>query len=404
MQFGQILAALQSDTRRDLQVLLDEYSRALDDGGAEALNRSIQYWEDAYKNSAIAAEATLGQEPDKDIQRLIRGQAKVFKALAQNPETLKSLVTNFNTTAAAFAREDVALQQTIPALDRVLRVGSPALDSLNGALPSLRAFARDALPGTRSSGPAIDASLPFIRQARQLVSEDELRGLAADLRSAIPDLVRLQQGSVDFFAQTRLLASCQNEVLLPFAKEPIQEPRYPGQHRASRSTSRPRAGWSGSRARAASTTPNTPIFRVQASGGPFSVHFGDVGGEDAFAQAPFPVEGVNPIKPDKRPGFRPDVPCETQEPPNLQSRPGEGEPSPQSPASASLPRTAKQKRELAMLIEHVKLERKGIPSVDPWGMPHEVSRRFEARRNGFKKNLKGLWSFRGIDSSGRRAP
>ena len=51
-----------------------------------------------------ASEATLGEEPDKDIQRLIKGQAKVFKALARNPETLKSLVSNFNTTAAAFAR------------------------------------------------------------------------------------------------------------------------------------------------------------------------------------------------------------------------------------------------------------------------------------------------------------
>ena len=74
----------------------------------------------------------------------------MFKALARNPETLKSLVSNFNTTAAAFAREDDALQRTIPALDRVLRVGSPALESLNGALPSLRAFARDALPGHAS--------------------------------------------------------------------------------------------------------------------------------------------------------------------------------------------------------------------------------------------------------------
>jgi phospholipid/cholesterol/gamma-HCH transport system substrate-binding protein len=403
VQFGQILAALQSDTRRDLQILLDQYSRALDEGGAEALNRSIQYWEAAYKNSAIASEASLGTEPDKDIQRLIRGQAKVFKALAQNPETLKSLVTNFNVTAAAFAREDVALQETIPALDRVLRVGSPALDSLNGALPSLRAFARDALPGTKSSGPAIDASLPFIRQARQLVQEDELKGLAADLRSAIPDLVRLQEGSVGFFRQTRLLSSCQNEVLLPFAKEPIPEPRFPdntGQPFYKQS-SRGLVGLSGE---SRNTDANTPLFHVQASGGPFSVHFGEVGGEDAFAQAPFPIEGVNPIKPARRPSMRPDVPCETQEPPNLQSRPGEGDTSTQTPASASMPRTAEQKRELDMLVEHVKLERKGIPSIDPWGLRDPVARRFEARRMGFKKNLKGLWSFRGIDSSGRKAP
>jgi len=402
VQFGQILAALQSDTRRDLQVLLKEYSSALDKGGAEALNASMQYWEAAYKNSAIAAEASLGQEPDKDIQRLIKGQATVFKALARNPETLKSLVSNFNTTAAAFAREDDALQRTIPALDRVLRVGSPALESLNGALPSLRAFARDALPATRSSGPTIDASLPFIRQARLLVDDDELKGLAADLRSAIPDLVRLQTGAVGFFEQTRLLSSCQNEVLLPFATEPIQEPAFPDNTGEPFYKQAPR-GLVGLSGESRIHDAQTPIFRVQASGGPFSVHFGDVGGEDAFAQAPFPVEGVNPIKPDRRPVFRPDVPCETQEPPNLLSRPGEGEPSERVAASASLPVTDKQKHELDLLIEHMKLTRQGIPSLDPQAHRHEISRRFEARRNGWRKNSKGLFSMRGLDSSGRAA-
>ena len=402
VQFGDILAALQSDTRRDLQILLDEYSRALDEGGAEALNRSIEYWEDAYKYSAVAAEATLGTEPDKDIQRMIRGQAKVFKALARNPETLKSLVSNFNTTAAAFAREDDALQATIPALDRVLRVGSPALASLNDALPSLRAFARDALPGTKSSGPTLDASLPFIRQARQLVAEDELKGLAADLRSAVPDLVRLQKGSVGFFNQTRLLSSCQNKVLLPFSKEPIQEPQFPDNTGQPfyKQASRGLVGLSGeSRIHDA----NTPIFRVQAAGGPFSVHCGDVGGEDAFAQAQFPVEGVNPIKPDKRPGFRPDVPCETQEPPDLRSRPGLGESSRKVNSRYSLPQTAKQKRELGLLIEHMKLTRKGIPSLDPYAYRHPISRRYEAERNNFRLNSKGLYSYRGMDSSGRVA-
>jgi len=402
VQFGQILAALQSDTRRDLQILLREYSSALDHGCAAALNRSIQYWEAAYKNSAIAAEATLGQEPHRDLQRMIAGQAKVFRALAQNPETLKDLVTNFNTTAAAFAREDLALQRTIPALDELLRVGSPALASLNGALPSLRAFARDALPGTISSGPTIDASMPFIRQAAALVEEDELRGLAADLRSLIPDLVRLQRGSVGFFEQTRLLSSCQNEVLLPFATEPIQEPEFPDNTGEPfyKQSSRGLVGLSGeSRIHDA----QTPLFRVQAAGGPFSVHFGELGGEDAFAQAQFPVEGVNPIIPARRPVFRPDVPCETQEPPDLRSRPGVGEPSPQVESSHSLPQTQKQKDELALLIEHMKLTAQGIPSVDPWGMRHQITRRAEARRNGWIENSKGLLSFRGLDSSGNAA-
>jgi len=145
------------------------------------------------------------------------------------------------------------------------------------------------------------------------------------------------------------------------------------------------------------------MFRVQAAGGPFSVHLGDVGGEDAFSQAQFPIEGVNPIKPDKRPAFRPDVPCETQEPPNLASRPGAGESSERVDASHSRPQSRKQKRELGLLVEHMKLNAQDIPSLDPQAYRHAVSRRFEARRNGFRKNSKGLFSFRGLDSLGRRA-
>ena len=191
-------------------------------------------------------------------------------------------------------------------------------------------------------------------------------------------------------------------MLLPFATTPINEPGFPDNTGEPfyKQSSRGLVGLSGeSRIHDA----QTPIFRVQASGGPFSVQFGDVGGEDAFAQAPFPIEGVNPIKPDRRPALRPDVPCETQEPPNLESRPGEGEPSPRVDSSASLPATDKQKHELELLIEHMKLTRMGIPSVDPQAHKYPISRRFEARRNGFKLNSKGLFSFRGLDSSRRAA-
>ena len=73
VQFGDLLAALQSDTREDLQIFLQEYSKALEDGGAEGFSASIKYWEPAYRNSAIANEASLGQQPDKDLQRMLQG-------------------------------------------------------------------------------------------------------------------------------------------------------------------------------------------------------------------------------------------------------------------------------------------------------------------------------------------
>ena len=61
VQFGDLLASLQYDTRQDLRTLLAEYSlKGLSGGGAEAFNRSIKYWASAYRNTAIANDATLG--------------------------------------------------------------------------------------------------------------------------------------------------------------------------------------------------------------------------------------------------------------------------------------------------------------------------------------------------------
>ena len=57
--------------------------RASTSGGAEGFNESIQYWEPAYRNSSLANDATLGQDADRDLQRVLRGQQKTFAALAQ---------------------------------------------------------------------------------------------------------------------------------------------------------------------------------------------------------------------------------------------------------------------------------------------------------------------------------
>jgi len=81
VQFGDILTALQSDTRRDLQVFLKEYSKSLQGKGAKGFNDSIKYWESAYKNTSLANDATLGEEPTRDLRRVLRGQQKTFSAL-----------------------------------------------------------------------------------------------------------------------------------------------------------------------------------------------------------------------------------------------------------------------------------------------------------------------------------
>ncbi|HWM54439.1 MAG TPA: MlaD family protein, partial [Solirubrobacterales bacterium] len=61
VQFDQLLTSLQSDTREDLKVLLREYSSSLKGAGARGFNRSIPYWEPAYRDTAIVADAMRGE-------------------------------------------------------------------------------------------------------------------------------------------------------------------------------------------------------------------------------------------------------------------------------------------------------------------------------------------------------
>ncbi|MDQ3934124.1 MAG: MlaD family protein [Actinomycetota bacterium] len=320
VQFGQLLTALQRDTRSDLQTFFKEYAReGLGNGGAEAYNRSLTHAPEALRNASIANEASLGERPH-DLSRLLRGQQRLSEALTASPEQLKDLITNLNLTAEAFGRNDAALRATVPALRDVLRVGQPALVSLNDALPTLRAFARDATPGVRSSGPTIDASMPFIRQARLLVRREELRGLAADLRRAIPDLARVNRDTIPLLDNQRALSACTSEVLVPFAQTPINDPDFAGRDPDASGQpfykQAPR-GLVGLAGESRINDANTPMFHVQFSSGPANLLVYNEAGEQTFAGVSSPPEGVRPARPSKRPVFRPGIPCETQEPPDL---------------------------------------------------------------------------------------
>jgi phospholipid/cholesterol/gamma-HCH transport system substrate-binding protein len=302
VQFGDLLTALQSDTRTDLQTFLREYSKGLEDGGAEGFNQAIDYWEPAYRNNSLANDATLGQDPDRDLQRVLKGQQKTFAALVRDERALKDLVTNFNTTAAAFASEDEALAASIPALRDTLRIGQPALASLNDALPPLRAFARDALPGVRTSDETLAASLPFMTQARLLMSERELRGLARILRRTIPDVVAFNRTSVPFLRESRALSACTNNVLVPFMGQEIPNPEKGNEAENSDQPVRAQLqrGFPGLSGESRLSDGNNQYF-----------HAGATGPGDRVRPGPPPDGGSQPMP------HRPDVPCEEQELPNL---------------------------------------------------------------------------------------
>lgn len=356
VQLGQVLSVLESDTREDLRTLFEEYSfTALKGGGAEGFRDSIPFWEGAYKNSALANDALLGNQTGH-LFRLVQGQQQTFDALSSEPEELQGLVTNFNTTAAAFAREDDALQATIPALRDVLAVGRPALQSLNSSFPGIQRFSVDALPGVISSRTTIPETFPFIRQLRLLFQPSELQGLTDDLRRTIPPLVRLNARTRPFLDQARQLSRCTNDVLLPFARTPIpsgdpgpvpavgpnwmeegptfgpEGPDFPfdPQYAANPFMEQGPRGFTGLAGESRTYDGIGKAFRVnfkldnaatvfRPGAGSFEDEFILLGRGDERSRPAPPPMAPGQVEAYRQPSFRPDFPCELSVPPDLRA-------------------------------------------------------------------------------------
>ncbi len=258
-------------------------------------------------------QALLGREPH-DLSGIVRDLGTTSAALDRSPPRFQSLITNFNRTAAAFAVQKGNLEAAVHELPRTLQAAGPALDSLNNAFPSVRRFAIDALPGVRSSLPAVTALRPFVAQLHGLVGENELRGLTADLRAATPGLVGLSTKSVPTLGQLRELASCTNNVILPWSQDTVPDKAFPETGPVYQSAVKWLPGLAGE---SRSFDANGQYFKVLGSGGVETVQLGN----GVFGMPLFPIEGVNPPKPQSRPPLEPNVPCETQQKPNLETVP-----------------------------------------------------------------------------------
>jgi phospholipid/cholesterol/gamma-HCH transport system substrate-binding protein len=321
VQLDQVLTSLQAPVRENLQVFLKEFGDALDKfGGAEGFQESFRTSGPAYEYTSQVNEALLGRQPG-DLAGFITNLDTVVRELDANEADLQGLISNFNVVTGAFAREQGSLEQGIVELPQVLAIGRPTLLKLNNDFPALRAFAREALPGTKAANSALDYANPWIGQMRQLISKPELRGLITDLRPTIPDLAALSKDSLPFLEQSRTLASCFNRVVIPWSNTTIPSTdNGPAADKVYKETAYGLAGVAGE---SRSGDANGQEFRVLAGGGPntigpFITPDNVPGGNQLFGVTPTPLVGAEPAKQSaaKTP-FRTDVPCETQEKPDL---------------------------------------------------------------------------------------
>jgi phospholipid/cholesterol/gamma-HCH transport system substrate-binding protein len=332
VQLDQVLGTLQTGTRKDLQKLLIGYGAALNGKPApgedadqdpstqgqtagQALNDSLAYSADALRGSALVNQALLGTDLH-DLSKLIGGQQKVTAALSRNEGNLKDLITNFNITTGALAAQEVNLGATVRELPKVLEAARPALDNLNAAFPSTRAWAREMLPGVRETPATLTAGFPWVRQARALLRPSELQGLVKDLRPAVDDFARFTNGQVQLLPVLDAFNRCQYNVVLPSGNTVIQDGALSTGLKNYQEFLQSLQGFVGA---GQNFTGNGVYTRFQPGGGAYAVHTGAnprVGSR--FGNATAPPLGTRPAR-SAKPPYKPNATCYKQGVPDLNS-------------------------------------------------------------------------------------
>jgi virulence factor Mce-like protein len=310
--FGRVLETFQRSTREDLQTLLAELGTGLSGGGAAAFNRATRHWEGAFRDSAIVNDATRGVL-EHDLSRYIEHAGVVAEGLDRDPRALKELVTGFAQTADALATEQASLRRAIGTLDDTIVQGHSAFGELNRAFPPLRRLVTELRPAARAARPALDAQLKLVPELRRLMSRGELLGLANELRPLVPELVHLNEGGVPLQEQARLLSSCSLQVSLPTLESKVPDKHIEPTGMVYEEGVKWMPGIAGE---SRSFDAHGQYIKTLAQTANYAYALGD----GRFYFTTKPIQGVNPPKAAKgHPPLRPDVPCETQEPPDLRT-------------------------------------------------------------------------------------
>jgi phospholipid/cholesterol/gamma-HCH transport system substrate-binding protein len=239
VQLDQVLDALNTDTRANLQQFLIGYGEGLTKEpnakenaeqlpevrnvtGAQAINKTYHYAPEALRGGTIINQAITGTEPH-DFSKLIAGIGKVTTALNVHEQQLGELIGNFNTFFEAFANQNQSLSRLVAELPANLKGITHGLRQLGASFGPTKAFATDILPGVKLTPATVQAQIPWIEQVTASLGPQELGGVAKGLEAATPALAKLSAEQVPLYKSTEEFNKCLTKVIYPTGNTVVQD-------------------------------------------------------------------------------------------------------------------------------------------------------------------------------------
>ncbi len=349
VQLDQVLDALNTDTRANLQNFLIGYGdgltrkptkaedaeqepevRGID--GAQALNKAYERGPSALRGNAIVSQALGGRE-EHDLSELISSIGKVTSALNVHEQALSEWIPNFNAFFTQFAAQAPSLRATVAALPGALSGASRGLASLDASFPSVESFSKALVPGVRETPATVQAALPWIEQVKASLSPAELGGVATSLAESAPTFATFIGEQPAFYKQSNAFSECLTKLIFPAGNTKLKDGSSTTGVEAYKEFWYALTGVAGL---GQGFDANGPFSRfLIGSGGktitsaPASI-VGVTGlpGGKLLAHAQLTPEGTRPAFPSSEPSYEPLVQCDTQALPEfngpLSSGPADG--------------------------------------------------------------------------------
>lgn len=181
----QVLAALDTDTRRYLQVLLN--AAGLGTKGRSADLRAILRASQPTLDDAERVSRAVADRRGK-VKRLIHNLRLLTSVAAERDDDLRSVVSSASAVLRTLGERDADIQAAVERLPGALSATRSALAESRGFAGDARPALEQLIPVARELGPALAAARPLLRDALPVV-RDDLRPL---VREATPLLGELR--------------------------------------------------------------------------------------------------------------------------------------------------------------------------------------------------------------------
>jgi phospholipid/cholesterol/gamma-HCH transport system substrate-binding protein len=208
VNFDQILASLDTDTRTYLQILLGQAGQGLK-GRSNDLANTFRRFEPTSRD-VLEITRLLAERRD-NIERSVSNFRKLTEAVAGKDDDLAQLVDASNAVFRSFANQDQALRSALDQLPGTLRVAQTNLQKANPLANVLGPTLQDLRPAARALGPTLRQMRPFLEESTPII-ENQIRPFAREslptvriLRPAAQNLAKLTPDLVSAFKVVNIL-------------------------------------------------------------------------------------------------------------------------------------------------------------------------------------------------------